>query len=259
MRAPLSGRRALIVGGGRGIGAATALELARQGARVVVAARSAGELHSTVEIVRQEGGWAEAVVADIGDPTAASDLVSTAARLAGGLDTLVNCAGLFEPKPFLECSDDDWLRHMDVNLLAVVRVTRAALPLMLAAGYGRVVTVASTAGKYGSPGQSPYNASKHAVVGLTKCLAVEVAGQGVTVNAVCPGYVNTRLLDRDDFRAQQGIAGADRLEEVLSLRIPIKRLVRAEEVAHLCAYLCTAQAASITGQALTIAGGMLLI
>lgn len=259
MKGELEGQSGLVVGADRGIGAAVLAALARNGARVVAAARSEANLAETVQTVRGHGGWAEAVVVDVGDPASVDEMVGATVDLVGNIKILVNSAGLFEPKPFLAYTDHDWQRHIEINLFGPVRVSRAVLPMMLEAGYGRIINVASTAGKYGSMGQSAYNAAKHAVVGLTKCLALEVAARGVTVNAVCPGFVNTQLLDRDDFRAQHGIASHDDLEEVLSKRVPTGRLVRAEEIAELCLYLCMPQTTSMTGQALTIAGGMLLI
>jgi NAD(P)-dependent dehydrogenase (short-subunit alcohol dehydrogenase family) len=231
VKPPLADRTALVIGAGRGIGAAIASELARQGARVVVVSRSQAELEVVVDGIRDEGGWAESVAADALMASNARTVVDEATRRAGKVDILVSCVGHFVPRPFLEVTNDDWERHLTANLLTVVYFSRAVLPSMIEDGFGRVIAISSTAGKYGSPGQSAYNTSKHAVVGLTKCLAAEVAAHGVTVNTVCPGYVDTELLNSDDFRRQQGMRDEDVIGEILASRMPIGRLVRADEVA----------------------------
>lgn len=254
-----AGRRALVVGGGRGIGAATAHALARDGAEVMVGARSRAEVDAVVRSIRADGGTCHGGTVDVTDGMSVDQFVESARDRMGGVDVLVNSAGFFEPKDFADTSDADWARNFEINVLGTVRPSRAVLPGMVGQGWGRVVNVASTAGKYGSYGQSAYNATKHAVVGLTRCLALEVADRGVTVNAVCPGFVRTRLLDQEGFRTQHGIGSHEQLDEVLSRRVPIGRLVRADEVAEMCVYLCGPAAASVTGQAHTIAGGMLLI
>ncbi|WP_411076093.1 SDR family NAD(P)-dependent oxidoreductase [Streptomyces sp. cmx-4-7] len=254
-----AGRKALVLGGGRGIGAATAQALARDGAEVMIGARSRAEINAVVQSIRAEGGACHGQTVDVTEAASVDRFVEFARAHMGDIDILVNSAGFFEPKDFVETSDADWTRNFEVNVLGTVRPCRAVLPGMANQGWGRVVNIASTAGKYGSYGQSAYNATKHAVVGLTRSLALEVADRGVTVNAVCPGFIHTRLLDHEGFREQHDIDSHEQLDEVLSRRVPIGRLVRADEVAAMCVYLCGPAAAAVTGQAYTIAGGMLLI
>jgi NAD(P)-dependent dehydrogenase (short-subunit alcohol dehydrogenase family) len=154
----------------------------------------------------------------------------------------------------------DWQRIVDVNVLGTVRVTRAFLPQMIDEGRGRIINMASTAGKYGSLFQSPYNATKHAVVGITRCLALEAAASGVRVNAICPGFVETEMVDGavQGFAQVLGIAPEQVVPSVLQ-RVPIGRLLQPEEIAELAVYLASGPGDAMTGQSLTIAGGLILV
>ena len=255
----LRGRRAVITGGGRGIGAAIARAFAAEGATVVVAARSAGQTDAVAREICSAGGMAIAMTVDVTDDASVSALARGApAALGGPADVLVNNAGRYLPRRFVDYSVQDWAAIMDANLLGTVRATQAFLPEMLEQKAGRIINIASTAGKYGTAGQSAYNASKHAILGLTRSLALEVAAQGVRVNAICPGWVDTELLQPELLSPVLGVPPAQ-VPETLARRAPIGRLIRPEEVAALAVYLAAPESDGVTGVGLTLAGGMVLI
>lgn len=249
-------RRALITGGGRGIGSATARLLAQSGTDVAVAARTRSDVEFLASELRSAGARAVALVADVSSPEACETMVREALQGLGGLDILVNAAGVAPSAPLVKTTNEQWRSALDTNLSGAFFAMRAALPSMLTSGWGRVVNVASIAGKTGQPYISAYAASKHGMLGLTKCAALEVAAKGVTVNAVCPGYVDTPMTETSIARivAKTGVPAAEirrRLEEAS----PQKRLYTAEEVAALIVFLCGDEAAGINGQALSIDGG----
>ncbi|HEX2275661.1 MAG TPA: SDR family NAD(P)-dependent oxidoreductase [Candidatus Tectomicrobia bacterium] len=257
----LGGKRAVVTGAGRGIGRAIALAFAREGAAVVCSGRQKGPLDEVAGVITDEGGRADVVCADVTKDDDVAELARQALTSLGGVDVLVNNAGIYAPGAFMEHELDDWQRVLDVNVLGVVRVTRAFLPAMLGAGSGRIVNIASTAGKYGSLYQSPYNASKHAVVGLTRCLALETAGGGVTVNAICPGFVRTDMIGQDAYEVFAGHMGCapEEVEDRLLSRVPIGRQIEPEEVAELAVYLASDGSQAMTGHAVTLSGGLILI
>jgi NAD(P)-dependent dehydrogenase (short-subunit alcohol dehydrogenase family) len=255
----LEGRRALVTGGGRGIGRATALLLAKAGADVALSARTRSELDRVAEEVRALGRTAVAVTADVGKPEDVRALFRSAREALGGIDILIANAGIAPSAPLVKTSDETWSSVIAVNLSGPFYCLREALPQMVERGWGRVVVVASIAGKSAMPYIAAYAASKHGVLGLTKVAALEMAGKGVTVNAVCPGYVDTAMTDGGVARIGEK-TGADpalirrRLEELS----PQKRLVTADEVAALVLYLCGEDARGITGQGLNVDGGSLM-
>jgi len=255
----LRDRRALVTGGGRGIGKAAALALARAGAHVAVAARTRAEVDQVAEEARTLGVRAFALTADVGKGEEVKALFRSAREALGGIDVLVNGAGIAPTAPFAKTPDDLWHSVLAVNLSGVFFATREALPEMAERGWGRIVNVASIAGKTAMPYIAAYAASKHGVLGLTKVAALEVATRGVTVNAVCPGYVDTPMTDRGiaSIVAKTGQKAADirrRLEETS----PQKRMITSEEVAALVLFLCSDEARGITGQALNVDGGTVL-
>ena len=250
MMADLTGKRALVTGGGTGIGAAIARDLANSGADVFIAGRRADVLHRTADEIGL--GRSNCLVLDV---TSEASVALSSDALAR-IDILVNNAGQAKSAPFRK-SDLALLDAMlDVNVRGTWRVTQAALPAMAKRGWGRVINIASTAGLRGYPYVSAYVAAKHAVVGLTRALALEVARHGVTVNAVCPGFTETPLLDA----ALANISLTTGRDETaaraeLSRENPQGRLVRVEEVANAVLWLAGTNAGAITGQSIAVCGG----
>jgi NAD(P)-dependent dehydrogenase (short-subunit alcohol dehydrogenase family) len=232
--------------------------LAAAGARVVLAARTHGEVEAVARELRSAGHKAWGVVADVTDEEAVGRLAREAEELVGEVDVLVNNAGAASSAPLVKLTLAEWNRLFTVNATSAFLVTRALLPGMVERGWGRVVNVASVAGKAGAPYLAAYTASKHALVGLTRAVAAEVAARGVTVNAVCPGYVDTALTEQSVARIVER-TGRSR-EETLALlagRSPQGRIYRPEEVAFLVATLCDPRADGVNGQCLVLDGGAL--
>ena len=250
----LEGKGAVVTGGGRGIGAEVARELAARGARVVVSARSVDQLEA---VAAELGDGVSAVACDVADPAAIEALREEATARLGAVDVLVNNAGIASSAPVKRQSLEEWNRLIAVNTTGTFLCTQAFLPAMVERGWGRVINVASVAGKMGGAYIGAYAASKHAVVGFTRSLAQEVATTGVTANAVCPGYVDTEMTDYSVARiVEKTGAGADEARRRLEAMSPQRRLIEPEEVAFLVAMLCDDRARGINGQALVIDGGM---
>lgn len=249
MTGALSGKHAIVTGGGRGIGLALAAALAGAGATVGILGRDRDTLVRAAEGIGPACHWERA---DVTDETA---LLAAMERL-GPPDILVNNAGGAETAPFKRTGTDLLARMLALNLAPVAVAARWALPGMLDKGWGRIVTIASTAGLKGYPYVSAYCAAKHAAVGLTRALALEVAGSGVTANALCPGYTETDLLagSLTAIRARTGLdEGAARARLLSSM--PLGRAIRPEEVAAALLWLCGPGSDAVTGQAIPIAGG----
>ncbi|HUG00406.1 MAG TPA: SDR family NAD(P)-dependent oxidoreductase [Longimicrobiales bacterium] len=254
----LAGRGAVVTGGGRGIGRAVAEALAAAGAAVVVCARSAAELESTAAAIREAGGDAHAIACDVTDPAAVERLAGEAGDRLGEVDILVNNAGASFAQPLRRLTLDQWNEALAVNATGPFLCTRAFLPAMVERGRGRVITVASVAGITGAPYIAAYAAAKHAAVGFVRAVAAEVAGSGVTVNAVCPGYVDTDMTRRSIDRIVEKTGRTEREARAAILeRSPQGRLIAPTEVAHAVAFLCSDGAASINGEALVMDGGEL--
>jgi len=249
----LEGRLALVTGGGRGIGAAVARRLAAGGARVVVTGRTEGEIEA---LAAELGGTA--LRADLLDRADTDRLVDRLAAL-GRVDVLVNNAGVADSAPLDRTDDAMWDRVLEINATAPFRLIRALVPAMVEAGWGRVVNIASNAGVSGYAYTAAYCASKHAVVGLTRALAIDLARTGVTINAVCPGWVATRMVDEAVARIVDKTGrSADEARTALEKMTPQRRLIEPAEVAHAVAMLCAADARGIHGQTIVIDGGQVL-
>ena len=252
----LEGRGAVITGGGRGIGAAVARLLAEEGASVVVSARTESEIEGVAKELRGGGHAAWAVPCDVTDPAQVFALAETAGERLGRVDILVNNAGVVISAPLKSLTLEQWSLTMAVNATGVFLCTKALLPGMVERGWGRVVNIASIAGKTGGPYISAYSASKHAVIGFTRSLAAEVAASGVTVNAVCPGYVDTPMTDRSIERiVEKTGADPEQVRETMRKTSPQNRLMEPEEVALLVLNLCDPAARGINGQAVVLDGG----
>jgi len=252
----LRGKGAVVTGGGRGIGAATGRALAEAGARVVLAARSLAQLEAVAAELRAAGQEAWAVGCDVTDPEQVQRLAGAAAEKLGQIDILVNNAGIATSAPLRSVSLEEWNRIFAVNVTGTFLSTQAMLPGMLQRRWGRVVNVASIAGKVGAAYITTYTASKHAVVGFTRALALEVATSGVTVNAVCPGYVDTPLTDGSVDRMVRKTGQApEAIRERLRQMSPQQRIFTPQEVAYLIVALCDARAGGVNGQAIPLDGG----
>jgi NAD(P)-dependent dehydrogenase (short-subunit alcohol dehydrogenase family) len=246
----LAGTRALVTGGGRGIGRAVALRLAGAGAHVVVAGRTAAEVEETA---RAAGGTA--VVLDVADRSAIAGLHER----IGAVSVLVNNAGIAESAPYDRTPDAMWDAALAVNVTSAFLLCRAFVPDMVKARWGRVINMASTAGLTGFAYTAAYCASKHALVGLTRALALEVAKSGVTVNAVCPGWVRTRMTDEAVARIVKKTGRTeDDAKQSLERMSPQGRLVEPDEVAHAVAMLCEEAAGAIHGQTIVVDGGQVM-
>jgi NAD(P)-dependent dehydrogenase (short-subunit alcohol dehydrogenase family) len=255
---PFEGRGVVVTGGGRGAGAAVARQLAASGASVVVASRTLAEVQAVAGEIEQPGRIARAVCCDVSQPGSVERLARAAEDALGQVDILVNSAGVALSAPFHRTSLDDWHRIMATNATGTFLCMRAFLSPMLERGWGRIVNIASVAGLTGDRYTSAYAASKHAVVGLTRSVAVEVAGRGVTVNAVCPGFLDTSMTAGTIERIVAA-TGRDRQAAELAIlaRNPQRRLITPDEVAAAVLFLCGEQARGITGETLVVDGGEL--
>ncbi len=252
----LSGKGAVVTGGGRGIGAAVARALAAEGAAVVVTARTLDEIVAVAEDLRRSGGSAHAIVCDVTDQGSVAAMAARAHELLGSVDILVNNAGVARSAPFLKVTLDEWETIHRVNATGPLLVAQAFLPAMLERGWGRIVNVASVASLLGARYITSYAASKHALVGMTRCLADELAGTGVTVNSVCPGYVDTPMTNENIERiAAKTGKDAEEVRTGLEEMQPGGRLITPEEVAHAVMTFVPQEAASLQGAELVVRGG----
>ncbi len=257
----LKDRIVLVTGGGRGIGRAIALAFAREGAKVAVAARTLEQVTEVAnEITAEWNRRALAAVCDVANPESIQQTFAQVKETLGrGPDILVNNAGIAESAPLIKTSDDFWNRHLAINLTGSFHCMRAALPEMLERGWGRIINIASIAGKTGAPYIAAYSASKHGLLGLTRSVALEVALKGITVNAICPGYVDTDMTTRGvENITQKTGRSADEALETLKRMSPQNRLVTPEEVAALALLLASEAGRGINGQAINVDGGTVL-
>ena len=257
----LQNKIALITGGGRGIGRAIALAFAGEGANVAVAARSADQVAQVAnEVAGKFSPKAMPITCDVAKLDSVAQMFATLNTAFGrGPDILVNNAGIAESAPLAKTDDELWRRHLAINLDGTFYCMRAALPQMMERGWGRIINVASIAGKTGAPYIAAYSASKHGVLGLTRSVALEVASKGVTVNAICPGYVDTEMTTRgvENITKKTSLTRDQALDSIKKMS-PQNRLVTAEEVAALALLLASEDGRGINGQAINVDGGSVL-
>ena len=253
--AVLTGRHVVVTGASRGIGSTIAASLAGRGARVSLFGRSAENLHTVSKAL---GGTSIAapIATDVTDAASVTAAFARAREHFGPVHILVNNAGQAASAKFTDTDAALWNRIMAVNLTGTYLCTRQAVPDMLQVGFGRIVNVASIAGLRGAPYICAYVASKHAVIGLTRSLALEFANKNITVNAVCPGYTDTDIVREAiaNIVKKTGRSEAEALASLVATN-PQRRLITPEEVAHTVTWLCSPGAESITGQSIVVAGG----
>lgn len=242
-------RVAVVTGAIRGIGRATALRLAQDGFQVVVNYRGdEAPAREVTEAITEAGGRAEAIQADVTDPNSVGQLIEGTINKLGRIDVLVNNAGITRDTLFMRMKDEDWDAVITTNLKGAFLCSRAAIRPMMRQRYGRIINLTSVVGLVGNAGQANYAAAKAGLVGLTKSLAREVGSRGITVNAVAPGFIETRLTE----------AIPKDLQELALKQIPLGRYGTVDEVADAVAFLASARAAYITGAVLTVDGGMFM-
>lgn len=254
--AELTGRVALVTGGGRGLGRAIALSLAAAGADVAVSGRNADVLEETVAEIQAKGRRGKAVRCDVAERKQVDAMVKQVSSALGNPLILVNNAGIAGSARLVETSDEMWDSMLRTNATGAFYCTRAILPMMIEAKWGRVVNLASIAARAGAAYIAAYAASKHALLGLTRAVAAEVASRGITVNAICPGYVDTEMTDRSAaYISTRTGRSEDAARKILEGFSPQGRLMTAEEVAALTTYLCSDSARGINGQGIVLDGG----
>lgn len=244
-------RTCVVTGAGRGIGREIALRLSRAGHRVALVARSEEQLREVADLCANP---ALTIPIDVTDPQAAETIFQVTERWAGQVEILVANAGSATSAPIAKVTDADWQASLDLNLTAPFRCVRRAVPNMTAVGFGRIIVVASVASKRGEPYVAAYTAAKHGVLGLVRSAAAELAGKGVTVNAVCPAYVDTPMTDGavDIIVAKTGMSPEDARKHLENVQ-PIGRLITTEEVAD--AVMFCVDNAAVNGQGINIDGG----
>lgn len=255
----LKGRTAVVTGSTSGIGLAIARALAAEKANVVLNGfGDAGEIEKLRAGMASEFGVKVAYSgADMTKPQEIRDMIALAVREFGGVDVLVNNAGIQFVSPVAEFPEDKWDQIIAINLSSVFHAAKAAIPLMKSAGWGRIINISSAHGLVASPFKSAYVTAKHGVNGLTKTIALELARDNITCNAICPGYVRTPLVDKqvDDQARVHGIPRDRVVKEVILKPQPTQRFVEVEEVAGLAVFLCSPAGMSINGAALSMDGG----
>ncbi|MBV9258646.1 MAG: SDR family oxidoreductase [Ktedonobacteraceae bacterium] len=252
----LAGKRAVVTGAGRGIGRSIALALAEAGADVAITARSASELEKLQSEIEAHGRKSVYTTCDVTDPEQIQHMAALFIEKLGGIDILVNNAGNAGSHKFLNHPDELWHRMLAINLTSVYYVTKAFVPFLIEQQAGRIITVASIASRVGDRYISAYTASKHGVLGLTRALAAELVLHNITVNAICPGYVDTPMTDDsvNNIVARTGIS-AEKARAALEKTSPQQRLIQPEEVAAIAVFLAQDSSKGITGQGINIDGG----
>ena len=242
----LSNKVAIVTGGGQGIGRAIALQLAGRGASVVVNSFTETSCGAVAKEIIGAGGKAIAKPGDVGDAAVCAELIDAAQREFGGLHILINNAGVTRDGLIMRMKDEDWDVVINTNLRSAFLLSKAACRPMMKSRWGRIINVTSIVGIIGNPGQANYCASKAGMIGLTKSLAKELASRNILVNAVAPGFIETRMTD----------ALGEEQRGVLLKEIPLQRLGQPEDIAGAVAFLCSEEASYITGQTIEVTGGL---
>ncbi len=242
----LTGKIAIVTGASQGIGQQIAIGLGKRGAKVACVARSADKLAETVAAIKEVGGDADAFPCDVTSRESVEQLIDKVAEDWGKIDILVNNAGVTRDNLLPRMTDEEWDTVINTNLRGMFLFSRAASKYMMRARYGRIINISSVSGIMGNPGQTNYSASKAGMIGFTRSLSRELAGRKVTINAICPGFIES------DMTKALGPA----VEDEVKKRIPAKRMGKPEEIADAVLFLSSDHASYVTGQVLTVDGGM---
>jgi NAD(P)-dependent dehydrogenase (short-subunit alcohol dehydrogenase family) len=255
----LRGKRAVVTGASRGIGRATALALAAAGANVAISARTISDLEALTGELRAMGRRANAIPCDVTDPEQVAHMAASALETLSGIDILVNNAGASGSAKFLGHPDELWHRMVAMNMTSAYYVTKAFVPAMVEQRSGRIIVIASVAARMGGKYIAAYTAAKHGVLGLTRALAVELGPYNITVNAICPGYVDSPMTDAN-IATMVRLTGRseERVRQTLAETNPQNRLIAPEEVARIAVFLADDASQGINGQAITLDGGALM-
>jgi NAD(P)-dependent dehydrogenase (short-subunit alcohol dehydrogenase family) len=250
---------AIITGASRGIGLAIAQAYAAEGATLCLIATDTTRLDEVKNSLGLPDDRVMCLGVNVTEREACFRAVDAVIARFGRVDALVNNAGIYRSKSFLDYSARDFQDMLDVNLFGVLHFMQACLPGMQERRYGRIINMASTAGKWGSRNQSAYNVSKHAVVGITRCVALEASPYAVTVNAICPGFIQTDMVEALKSQVAQttGVSPEDMVKAALT-RVPLGRVLNPSEIAGLAVYLASAESSGMTGQSIHVDGGMVL-
>ncbi len=254
----LQGKHAVITGANQGIGAATARAFAAEGAQLHLWDRNAEQLEAVAADARAAGVAAHPRQVDVTDAAQVEAAMAAAEQELGRVDALVNCAGVFHAAPLTDYRLEDWERVMAVNVTGTMLCCQAALKRMMPQRAGKIVNLASIAGRRGNKLVSAYVASKHAVVGLTRCAALEAADYGITVNAICPGYIETEMFQGllRDMGTQAGFDDPERMRQTMLKNVPLGRMQQPEEIARVAVFLASPDSDGMTAQTLVYDGGM---
>lgn len=252
----LKDRVALITGGGVGIGRGIAKALAGQGVRVCICGRRAEPLEETVGELKASGASAMGMTADVTNRQDLEHVVSAIVAEWGQIDILVNNAGMSGRTPIDDPDDSRWSSIIQINLTGSYLCSKIVLPHMKSPGYGRIINLSSVLGRFGVPGYAAYCTAKHGIIGFTKAIALEVAHRGITVNAVCPTWVDTAMARQgiEETAAVLGMSVEDFRTQAIAA-VPIKRMAKVDEIASTVLFLCSPMAAAISGQAINVCGG----
>ena len=260
METILNGKIALVTGGGSGIGKAIALKLAQNGAKVAIASRSPDKVEQTAEEFKKRGLDVLPIVMNVRDKADVEGGIQKTLSACGSIHILVNNAGISGLSMMSDPDDRKWYDIIDTNLHGMFLVTKAVLKHMPDQAGGRIINISSVLGKFGVPGYTAYCTTKHGMIGFTRALALEVVSRGITVNTICPGWVDTEMatLGINETAAHLGIT-AEEFRAQATAAVPIRRFLEAEEIAEFVCYIASDAARGITGQAMNICGGQTMV